>query len=440
MGAAIGVGMDVEGKVTVESPLAGARDLAGPVTLKPVFAPLTMFRRIVGRGLALRTSVEGSQDGLAGDLPRKRVSFYFLSFIGCVVIPAFACAIYFAFLASDQFVAETRFAVREANSESLGDKLKSALSSVSATVSTPVMSGQDAYIIADYIRSRAIIDDLSKEMDLRAIFRRPEADFWARLKDGASAEDLQKYWQGMVTVYVDAPSGVVTVFVRAFRPADALALSKAILTASEALANSVSERMRSDAMKRAETEVRRSEAKVVTALADLRAFRDKEGLIDPRTSATSTATLLTTVMGQKIKMQNDLFVATRAMSADAPTVKALKDRIEGLDNQIDDLKAKLTSNGSGASALSGVLSGFEEVELQRMFAEKLYEMSQDGLERARQKAEAQNIYVSVFVPPGMPEEAKYPERLEFSLLAPVGLSILWGILALVGSAVNDHRY
>jgi len=67
-------------------------------------------------------------------------------------------------------------------------------------------------------------------------------------------------------------------------------------------------------------------------------------------------------------------------------------------------------------------------------------MSQDGLERARQKAEAQNIYVTVFVPPGLPEEAKYPERLEYSLLTPVGLTILWGILALVGSAINDHKY
>jgi len=432
--------MDVEGEVTVEAPRGGAKGSVEPIALKPGFAPLAMIRRIVGRLPLPQTVVEGSQDEFAEVLPRKRIPFYLLSFLGCVVIPAFACAIYFAFLASDQFVAETRFAVREANSESLGDKLKSALSSVSATVSTPVMSGQDAYIIADYIRSRAIIDDLSKQMDLRAVFRRPEADFWARLKDGASAEELRKYWQGMVTVYVDAPSGVVTVLVRAFRPADALALSKAILTSSEALANSVSERIRSDAMKRAEGEVRRSEAKVIAALADLRAFRDKEGLIDPVSSATSTSTLLTGVMAQKIKTQNDFFVATRAMSAEAPTVKALKDRLEGLDHQIDDLKSKLTSNSSGASPLSGVISGFEAVELQRMFAEKLYEMSQDGLERARQKAEAQNIYVTVFVPPGLPEEAKYPERLEYSLLTPVGLTILWGILALVGSAINDHKY
>ena len=40
---------------------------------------------------------------------------------------------------------------------------------------------QDAIIVTDYIRSRALVDKLDKEIDLRAIFSRPEADFASRL-------------------------------------------------------------------------------------------------------------------------------------------------------------------------------------------------------------------------------------------------------------------
>ena len=402
---------------------------------------LALVRRIVGRRPpAAPAIIENSQGSIAVAAPSGRPPLYLISFLAFVVAPAVATAIYFAFIASDQFVAETRFAVRSAQTESLGDKIKSALSSVTASISTPVMSGQDAYIVATYIRSRAILDDLQKTLPLRAIFRRPEADFWARLKDNASAEDLLSYWQGMVNVYIDAPSGVVTVSVRAFRPDDALALSRAIIAASEALANSVSARARLDAMQRAESEVRRSEAKVVAALAVLRAFRDRQGLIDPISAATSTGALLTNVLAEKIKVQNNLFVAVRAMSEDAPTVQAMKTRLEALDREIDDLKGKLTSSAPGAATISGVLSQYEQLELQRQFAEKLYEMAADGLERAREKAEAQNIYVSVFVPPALPEEAKYPERLALSLLIPIGLAIVWGIFALIGAAVDDHRY
>jgi len=118
----------------------------------------------------------------------------------------------------------------------------------------------------------------------------------------------------------------------------------------------------------------------------------------------------------------------------------MKTRLEGLDHQIDDLKAKLTSNAAGAATIAGVLSQYEQLEMQRVFAEKLYEMAQDSLERARQKAEAQAIYVSVFVPPALPQEAKFPQRLALSLLIPIGLTILWGIFALIAAAIDDHRY
>ncbi|MGD0639116.1 MAG: capsule biosynthesis protein [Roseiarcus sp.] len=433
--------MGDESEATTEERRA---DLATPVRApaSPLASgALTLVRRIVGRRPSAPPAIIEDAQGMAPvAAPGARPPVYLISFFLVVVAPAFAAIVYLALLASDQFVAETRFAVRSAQTESLDDKLKSALSSVTATMGTPAMSGQDAYIVATYIRSRAVVDDLSKTLDLGAIFRRPEADFWARLKDGASAEELLAYWQGMVSVYVDAPSGVLTVTVRAFRPDDALALSRAVIAASEALANSVSARARADAMTRAEGEVRRAEGKVVAALADLRAFRDKQGLIDPVASAASTGELLAGVLAERIKLQNNLFVATRAMSADAPTVQAMKTRLEGLDHQIDDLKAKLTSNAAGAATIAGVLSQYEQLEMQRVFAEKLYEMAQDSLERARQKAEAQAIYVSVFVPPALPQEAKFPQRLALSLLIPIGLTILWGIFALIAAAIDDHRY
>ncbi|MGD1037838.1 MAG: capsule biosynthesis protein [Roseiarcus sp.] len=435
--------MDVKSEATTDERRAELAT-AEPKVVSPVPAggALALVRRIVGRRPPPPpTIIEGAKGTIAVAAPRTRPPVYLISFLLLVVAPAFAAAVYFAFLASDQFVAETRFAVRSAQIETLGDKLNSALSSITVSIGTPVMAGQDAYIIATYIRSRAIIDDLSKTLDLREIFRRPEADFWARLKDGASVEELLAYWQGMVSVYVDAPSGVLTVNVRAFRREDALALSQAVIAASEALANAVSARARDDAMKRAESEVRRSEAQVVAALGDLRAFRDKEGMIDPVSAATSTGTLLTAALGEKIKLQNNLFVAVRAMSEDAPTVQALKTRLEGLDRQIDDLKSKLTGAATdGGPSVAGVLSRFEQLELQREFAEKLYEMAQDGLERARQKAEAQAIYVTVFVPPALPQEAKFPQRLALSLLIPIALAIVWGIFALIGAAVEDHRY
>lgn len=371
--------------------------------------------------------------------PLSLPNIYLLSFIAIVVVPSFLCIVYLAFIASDQYVAEARLAVKAAQFEFGHDKASGALASLGSG-SIPTIAGQDAYIITNYIHSRAILEDLNGKIDVKEIYQRPEADFWARLKSNPSAEEYANYWKKMVTTYVDGPSGIVTLLVRAFRPEDAERLSQAVLEASEKLANDVSARARRTIMHQAEDEVRRSEGLVRAALLDMRNFRDREGFIDPASSATATSTLLMQDMAEKIRLENDYFVASKATSPEAPTVVGLKSRLEGLDAQVAKLKAELTGHSAEGRTIAASLVTFEELELKRLFAEKLYTMAQDALERARLRAEQQNIFVSTFVPPTAPEEAKYPERLALSLLIPIGLLVIWGIFALVGAAVEDHRY
>ena len=180
---------------------------------------------------------------------------YRTSFAVFVLAPSLGCVTYLAFIASDQYMAEARFAVRAAQFKSTDSKTGSIQLSSSGL---PVLAGQDAYVVASYIRSPAIFADLPGSLDLRAIYSRPEADFWAHLDPKASLEQLSDYWRSTVSAYVDGPSGVVTVKVRAFRPEDAEALAKAIVSASEALVNRLSERARRDAMGHAEEGVRRA--------------------------------------------------------------------------------------------------------------------------------------------------------------------------------------
>lgn len=420
--------------------VAERRDEAELISSSP-YSPSTpaglLGRLIRSRSFKPPVVIDAPANAGAATRRRARPSAYLISLIACVVVPVLAASLYFAFIASDQFAAEARFAVRAVSSaDSGGDKLKSALSAVT---SVPAIAGQDAFIVAAYIKSRAIVDDLSKSIDLRDIFRRPEADFWARLPANASAETLTSYWQEMVSAYVDGPSGILTLRVRAFRADDALRIANAVIKASEALANEISMRARADTMKLAEREVRGAESRVVASLADLRRFRDSAGFIDPTAQATSTGLLLTDLLSQKIKLQNNYFVALRAMSPEAPTVQSMKTRLDGLDQQIEEQKAKLTSNSTETGTIASLLPKFEELELQNRFAEKLYSVAQDGLEQARQRAEAQSLYVSVFVPPALPEEARFPERFSLSVAIALTLIVLWGIGALTALIIEDHR-
>jgi capsular polysaccharide transport system permease protein len=409
--------------------------LAGAITRTST----AVARRVFG-AVALRSSERAEKEaGIRLRKPLPWPNFYLASFISIAAVPSFLCVLYLAFIASDQYVAEARFAVKSAQFDLGRDKANSASGVQLGGGSLPSLANQDAYVITNYIRSHAIIDDFAGKIDVRAIFQRPEADFWARLKNNASAEELTDYWNKMVSTYVDSISGIVIVTARAFRPADAETLAAAILEASEKLANDVSARARKAIMHQAEDEVRRSEGLVRTALLDMRTFRDRQGFIDPGSAATSTSTLLMQDMAEKIRLENDYFVASKATSPTAPTVIGLKSRLDGLDSQIAQLKAQLTSHSAEGRTIAASLVTFEELELKRLFAEKLYTMAQDALERARLKAEQQNIYLATFVPPGLPQDAKYPERLSLSLLIPLGFLILWGILAMAAASIEDHR-
>lgn len=431
--------MDEERQIITNEPWVSTpkRTLQSSIN-KVVAGTSAILLRSIGRIVSLRPSERRTTDALFKARRRPPLpNGYLASFIAIVVVPSFLSMVYFAFIASNQYIAEARFAVHRAQFDFRSDEGKSR--GMPFVGGLPVVANDDAYMISDYIGSRAIVDDLSKTINVRAIFQRPEADSWTRLKKNASAEELTKYWRKMVGAFVERTSGIVILTVRTFRPADSQTLAKAILAESEKLANDVSLRARKAIMKDAEHEVRRSEANVRIALLNLRRFRDKQGYIDPATAAASTSTLLMQAMAQRISLENQYYVSAKATSASAPSVVELKSQLNTLDRQIEQLKSKLTSTSPQGRSIAASLGNFEELELKRVFAEKLYTMAQDSLERARLRAEQQNIYVSTFVSPSLPQESEYPHRFSFSILIMAGLTVIWAILAMLAASIEDHR-
>ena len=381
--------------------------------------------------------------------PKRRFSIVRWSLFVVVCLPMLISGIYLFAFSSDQYSAEARFAVRQAQGigvgESDSDSSSSGGKSGPSTSATAIMTGaanlggQDAEIVANYIHSRAIIDAINSSIDIRAIFRRPEADFWARLPATASADDLTAYWNKMVSVYVEGSSGIVTVSVSAFRREDALALTSAVLTASEALVNTMSEKIRADAMKTAENEVRLSEGQVRFALSQLTDFRNSKHLINPVESSEANSKLLQQLLMDKIDSEAQLFVAERSMGADAPGMTSLRAKLESINSQVGRLKDEMAGGKEISSNMAATISDFEQLELKRQFAERMYGFARDGVERARIASERQQIYLATFVPPSLPQDFSYPLRwTDFFLITFIAF-MFWVCGATIVASIQDHR-
>ncbi len=365
--------------------------------------------------------------------PRRHLSLGLISFLLAVALPTMLAGVYYLFVAADQYVAEFRFGLRSA------DPPRSDPVGLLQGHAAPSQIGLDSYVVVQYIGSRAIIDDLSRTLDLRAMFSPPQADVLARLRLPVPVEDLVAYWRGQVDAFFDAADGTIVVKARAFTPPDALKLARGVLASSERLVNELSARARHDALRDSEQEVKLAEQRLSGALAQLRQFRDKEGVIDPRKTADATAALAGRVRDELVRADAELSALKETMQDDAAPRKLLEARIRSLEAQRRAVESEVTDTQKTRSeALSRIMGSYEELESERGFAETAYRHALEGLDRARLDADRQHLYVADFVPPSLPEKALYPRRLRSLGVVFLIAFATWAIGGLTVRSVRDH--
>lgn len=357
------------------------------------------------------------------------------SFLGCVALPAAALALYFLVLAADQFVVVSRFTVRETFRAAVPlDPDSETRLTTSGEVISPFTP-----LTASYIESAAILDDLAPHLDLRAMFRHPEADFWARLPADPSRETMLRFWQRQVRSSVEQTSGIVTLRVRAFSAEDARALSAAILSRTEALVNTLSRRQRLDALAIARAEADAADTRLRGAIADVTTLRDSVRVLSPEQEAGEALRLLTDLTAQRIALDMEIRARDGTLRADTARLRQLAEQRDQLEQDIAALRVSLAGEATADTNLAAALGQFEQLEVRRRFAARLYEIAQSRVIDAEIELDRQSVFLHVFDPPALPEDALYPERIAFSVLGFLALLTVWGIGALVWASVEDHR-
>ncbi|MBV8776266.1 MAG: hypothetical protein JO258_03625, partial [Alphaproteobacteria bacterium] len=131
------------------------------------------------------------------------------------------------------------------------------------------------------------------------------------------------------------------------------------------------------------------------------------------------------------------------MHDDAPGVRVIKARIRSLEAQQRSLAREMTgaspmAGAAAAPALSQTLGSYEPLDAERRFAEAAYQHALQGLDRARENADRQHVYIESFVPPSLPQTALYPRRWrDVGAVALVALAV-WAIGLLALQSIREH--
>ncbi|ACA19200.1 capsule polysaccharide export protein-like protein [Methylobacterium sp. 4-46] len=368
--------------------------------------------------------------------PRRIGAGLVRNFVIFVVAPTFVSGIYLFLLASDQYVVESRFAVR-GETLPLGEVRIGEFSGL-----IQKNNNQDTYIVAEYIRSTPMLESAQQALDVRAMFTRREADFWARYSGKTPIEELLKYWRKHVQTSIDLVSGIITLKVAAFTPEDGVRIAQHIVGRAEALINGISERAQEDMLRHSREEVQKASDRLTQAYVALREFRNRWGIIDPIKSAEATYTTMIELRKEKIKLENDLQVL-RSSSLDekSRSIQAIVANIAALDQQLKHLQESLTSDAMAGDAPNAAraLLEYERLVIERTVAERLHESAVGMLERARIAAGKQSVYLATFVPPAQPQYATLPERPETLFVIFFCLLVAWGSATLLIEGVKDHN-
>ncbi len=376
------------------------------------------LRLAKGKQIARRNWAVGARIGYQTFSQARRSRSAFAGFLILFVIPALSSVIYFSLIATSEFTSEARFAVR--GGEHVSTDAISALTGLASFTQV-----QDSLIVANYVKSQAIVEALEKEIDLRAIYSKHSIDWFSRFKADKPIEAFVKYWLWRVKTSIESPSGIITVKIGAYSPEDALKVANATVDLSERLVNGLSTRALNDAVAQAESELARAESRLSAARVALRDLRNSQATLDPRRTAEGIGKLVAELRLEKIHLEQDIEASERGnIEANAPQVQIMRARLEVIGEQIVNLEEKVTSqDGASTEALSGKITRFDELELERQIAEKQYTQAAAALERARVNAEGKRIYLATFVHPVLAYEPSYPHRFAFSLLG-VGASAL----------------
>lgn len=353
--------------------------------------------------------------------------------IGVFAIPSFLSVLYFAFVAADQYQVESRFAIRATKSQ-VGDLI------TSVTGASAGSSKAETAIVSKYITSEAMARDLDQSSDLRNRYATPQADYFSRFDPTEPIEDLLSYWKWKVDVSEESGTGIITMKIRAFTPADALAISNAVLERVSSLVNGLSEQNRRSLLEAAEQRLERARQKLLGIVQQMAGLRDTSGVLDGDQQGQAQLKLVT-----QLELILSKLIATREsfsnLSSDSVKMRTLLRQIESLEKEIERQRAKLTNVGhAGAGgALSGVLSDFEALQVEQQIARNEYLTAAASYEDARIAAMREEMYVSVFMRPTVPESAIYPKRFLYTLIAVCLAASLSFALVTIAKAVRDNR-
>ncbi|MCX5617625.1 capsule biosynthesis protein [Bombella sp. TMW 2.2543] len=355
-------------------------------------------------------------------------------FFCVVLLPTLLMGVYLWGIAAPQYVSETHFLVRgKSNSGSTLGGLGSLLDSGHGGT-------QDTYAIQDYMMSRDALRMLISKADLRGVFNRPGADFFAKFPSLFTRNDFESFYdfyRGHVKAQIDEETGISHLTVRTFSAQDSQYVAQILLDAGEKLVNEMNARQRYNTLHAAQVELDASLKELHDIEMQLARYRYENQIIDPMKQATpmigtafSLESTLSMIEAEKKQLDR--------IAPDSPLRKVYAQRINSIKAQMERAQEHITGEKGSSVSLVPKLLGYDELEEKKVIVEKKIAAEASALEVAKAQANRQMLYVTVVAQPDLPDYPAYPRNFATIVVTFLTMLMLFAIGSLLVSGAKEH--
>ncbi|WP_434352646.1 capsule biosynthesis protein [Psychrobacter sp. HD31] len=297
-------------------------------------------------------------------------------------------------------------------------------------------SSEDANYLTQFILSNDMVKRLDTKFDFHNAYYINGKDFIYELSEDASQEELLEYFKKRVHIDLDEQTKVLSVTTEGFDAEYSVELNKAILGLSEQFINQMSNKIAVEQLQYAKKQLDESKKDLDAKKSWMLQYQNKNQIFDPQTNAAMVNQLIGNLQAQLASLRTEQRQKRSYLNDNAPELVSIASQIRAVETQIQEERAKLTSNSN--VKLSQQTIQFETIKSEVEFASEMYKVALSSYEQAKLEAFRKMKNLVVISAPYQAEEALYPRKGYIIGTSLALLLILYGFVRLVMAVIKDH--
>ncbi|WP_244140262.1 sugar ABC transporter [Caballeronia sp. BCC1704] len=361
-------------------------------------------------------------------LARRRARWMMLAL---VLVPVALCAAYATLVAKPRYSAEARFSVRATSSAA---PLAGGAASLFTTGGgAGVAAGfVDGWAVSDFLASRDCMRQLDERIGLRRRLTLNGLDLPNRLPSNASEDDLYRAYRSSVKVSYNIMEQVDVMQVSAYSPADAAAISEALLDLAQTFVQRMDEKGVEDALKVSRQAVALAQKEAQSARAALTKWRIVNQNLDPAANAAMLLNLSAQLETELNTAQINLDKIRALGNPQHPMLAPAAAQVQALTERLAQTRERISGKGKTQASQLG---DYESLKNAEAFADSNLTATQQSYQQAFTDTLKLQRYLTVItrpLPTDRPTSPNVPLLLLASLAAGLALALVVRVAVMLG--------